>query len=359
MLRTKHHYYYFDEGKGKCEGDTFNDNVKEILGEHTELSVVSEIILKALCYVHSKSMRLDFNNDICNFMFFWIGDKILNHLSKKQFFEEIMLNLFASLNKSGTQKICDFHYNNIYAENFQNIKLIFDYSEDYNSYAEQITDYNLPCNQDYKQYLQRYVDSYKKFYNKCTLEESNDNYCEAFKKYFDGKDKYFLSTWTCDLKLNDPRDKEFEEEVEAGDDADTKAQLEQASRRTLLDTQHRLSSHIFPSEREARARVPGIHDSPLDAGISVINSNGSSSERNSSTITSKSITGAVSVAGALVPSYLLYNYTPAGNLINKLLGRKTRMNYNPLTEAQLIDNFSHPGSFTSERSRYNVAYRPV
>ncbi|KNA01591.1 hypothetical protein PVNG_06053 [Plasmodium vivax North Korean] len=126
-----------------------------------------------------------------------------------------------------------------------------------------------------------------------------------------------------------------------------------------MDTQHRLSSHIFPSEREAQATVPGIHDSPLDGGTSVINSNGSSSERNSSTITSKSINGAVSVAGALVPSYLLYNYTPAGNLINKLLGRTTRMNHNPIMEEQLINNFYQPEQFNSERSGYNISYRPV
>ncbi|KMZ83193.1 hypothetical protein PVBG_06029 [Plasmodium vivax Brazil I] len=76
-------------------------------------------------------------------------------------------------------------------------------------------------------------------------------------------------------------------------------------------------------------------------------------------MTSKSITGAVSVAGALVPSYLLYNYTPAGNLINKLLGRTTRMNHNPLTEAQLMNNFYPPDQFNSERSGYNISYRPV
>ncbi|KMZ96390.1 hypothetical protein PVNG_06301 [Plasmodium vivax North Korean] len=359
MLRTKHYYYYFDNEIGVCDGDIFNDKAKEILDKHPELKGVSEKVLKALCYVHSKSMISGFDKDICDFLYYWIGDKILNGLTKKQFFEEIMLTLFKSLNDSGTRKICDFHYNNIYAENFQNIKLIFDYSEDYNSYEKQITGRNTPCNQDYKKYLETYVNSFKIFYDKCTVQQLNYNYCEAFKKYFYGKNTYLLSTWTCDLKINDSRDIEFKEKEEVEDDADTETQLEEASPRSLMDTQHRLSSQIFSSGREALATVPGMHDSTLDGETSIINSNGSSSERNSSTITSKSITGAVSVAGALVPSYLLYNYTPAGNMINKLLGRKTTMNYNPLTEAQLIDNFSHPGSFTSERSRYNVAYRPV
>ncbi|SCA83710.1 Plasmodium vivax Vir protein, putative [Plasmodium vivax] len=291
---------------GSCEDDHSNDKAKEILRKHPELEDISEKILKALCYVRIKSKTKGFNNDICGFLYYWIGDQILKDLTKKQFFGEIMLTLFKSLNEGDTQEICDYHYYNIHKDNFNNIKLIFDYSEHYNSYEKQIIEHNPPCNQDYKQYLQTYVDSYITFNNKCNVEGLNDNYCEAFRKYFDGKDKGLLATWTCDLKIDDPRDNEFEEE-EVEDDANTETQLQQASPRPLINTQHRLSSQIFSSGREARATVPGIHDSPLDGRTSVINSNGSSSEHNSSTIISKIVTGAVSVAGALVPSYLLYN----------------------------------------------------
>ncbi|VVA00248.1 PIR protein, partial [Plasmodium vivax] len=52
-------------------------------------------------------------------------------------------------------------------------------------------------------------------------------------------------------------------------------------------------------------------------------------------------------------------YTPAGNLINKLLGRTARMNHNPLMEEQLINNFYQPEQFNSGRSGYNISYRPV
>ncbi|SCA83468.1 Plasmodium vivax Vir protein, putative [Plasmodium vivax] len=286
----------------------FNDKAKEILGEYTELSGVSEKILKALCYVYNKSIRERFDKDLCKFFYFWLGNILLNKLEerKKQFYIHIIINIFKSLNSAGNGEVCELPHIYIHEDDFDNIKRIFDYSEDYSSYKEQITGHNPPCNQDYKKYLQTYVNSYKTFYDKCNVEGLNDNYCEAFRKYFDGKDKGLLATWTCDLKIDDPRDNEFEEE-EVEDDANTETQLQQASPRPLINTQHRLSSQIFSSGREARATVPGIHDSPLDGRTSVINSNGSSSEHNSSTIISKIVTGAVSVAGALVPSYLLYN----------------------------------------------------
>ncbi|KMZ91129.1 hypothetical protein PVMG_00003 [Plasmodium vivax Mauritania I] len=278
----------------------FNDKAKEILGEHTELSVVSEIILKALCYVHSKSMRLDFNNDICNFMFFWIGDKILNHLSKKQFFEEIMLNLFESLNGSGTHKICDYHYNNINEENFQNVKLIFDYSEDYISYEKQITGHNPPCNHDYKQYLQKYVESYKIFYDKCTVERLNYNYCEAFTKYFNGKKHDLLSTWTCKLSENlSPPEERFEE---VDGEASESPKLRE---RPVIEAHNALTQRGSKDVRLLDAKFPFPRVTDLD--MNTLGLGSATAPTDNPSIASKSITGAVSVAGILVPSYLMYN----------------------------------------------------
>ncbi|CAG9479387.1 unnamed protein product [Plasmodium vivax] len=359
MLRTNYYYYYFNNDIGVCEGDSFNDKAKEILDKHPELKGVSEKILKALCYVHRKSMRTDFKNDICDFLFYWIGDIILKDLKNKEFFGEIMLNLFETLNKSGTREICNFSYNNIYEENFKNVKLIFDYSEDYNSYEEQIIGYNPPCNQDYKEYLKTYVDTYNKFNNKCTVEKSNENYCEAFKKYFDGKDANLLSTWTCDLRKNDPRDKEFEEEEGEGEeDAERAAQMEQVSPGPVTDTHDPMLLQRSPSASEAQAMVPGIPGPHLDRGSFLIDSASSPKDDKSTSITSKSITGALSVAGILVPSYLVYNYTPAGIWISKLLGRNKGPNFNSYANQELMPNFSMPGDSYSERSRYNISYRP-
>ncbi|CAI7719433.1 Plasmodium vivax Vir protein, putative [Plasmodium vivax] len=362
MLRTKHYYYYFDKEMGSCEDDHSNDKAKEILRKHPELEDISEKILKAICYVRSKSKTKGFNNDICGFLYYWIGDQILKDLTKKQFFGEIMLTLFKSLNEGDTHEICDYHYYNIHKDNFNNIKLIFDYSEDYNSYEKQIIGHNPPCNQDYKQYLQTYVDSYITFNNKCNVEGLNDNYCEAFRKYFDGKDANLLSTWTCDLKKDDPRDLDLGDE---GEDQEEQKTVDETLKgmgkfpsRIRIGSQDVQSDHEFSSIRASRlghfrSAAPG-----LDTETSLMGRPSSPPDSSSPSIASKSITGAVSVAGILVPSYLMYNYTYAGTCINKVLGKKTRTNFNPYTDQFLMANFSGPENLYSEINRYNISYSP-
>ncbi|CAG9483792.1 unnamed protein product [Plasmodium vivax] len=289
LLRTKHNYQKFEEEYGTCKNVSFYPAATEELRGFGGFPKISDKILKAVCYVYNKSKSSLIDDDTCRFLYFWLGNTLINSLNNNDFFSEVIIKLFQRLYENKDIKICNLPYIRMDESDFKKTKLIFDYYQDYDNYNMHLVPHNRP---------------------------------------FDP------------LKLE-------------AEDEEQEAQLHENSERVgepqpLLPIYGRVQAYqenLDPLSPYSTVPEKGIVSTTPDG--------------TPSTITSKSITGAVSVPGALVPSYLLYNYTPAGNLINKLLGRTTRTNHNPLMEEQLINNFYQPEQFNSERSGYNISYRPV
>ncbi|SCA60072.1 VIR protein [Plasmodium vivax] len=347
-LNTKYYYASLEKGYNDCKDEKFYNAAEEKLKENHLNEEVSEQILKGLCYVYRKSLIQDYERDICKYLYYWLGNILIDKMKHNHVFQDVIRNLFNIL-KNQKGQICTASTYHIVVEKFKNIKLLFDYSKDYDSYMNQITDYNQPCNEKYQKYLQTYINTYNMFQRECQDKRTYYGYCDVFDEYFANKNRTLLSTWTCNPQDNEP-------EVEYPETDKTE---EEPPRTNVIEGQSVALGEQFKGGREQVAEPPGSSHYLPHQDTFVSNNASDNSDDTPPSITSKSITGAVSVAGALVPSYLLYNYTPAGNLINKLLGRTTRMNHNPLSEAQLMNNFYQPEGFNSERSGYNISYRPV
>ncbi|CAG9485310.1 unnamed protein product [Plasmodium vivax] len=346
ILPTKLHYHLLDDPKwGKCEGESFYNAAKEEISRKRGLQDDSDKILEALCYVYKRSSRVGFDNNLCNFLYFWLGDILLKKLEKEDFFQEIILKLFKNITND-TGQVCTAPYQYIHRDDFKKVKKIFDCSEDYKIYDIQYVNLNMSCNSKYKSHFNTNMNVYGDFYSECAVEGKVNTYCEAFKKYFPNREKNLLSKWTCNLQEIEPQVEDIKEEDEPGEEE------VQLSLRSKEEEQGKKLSRGFTDLSVPGAGIPVAQSPYLERADSEIGSAASPS------ITSKSITGAVSVAGILVPSYLMYNYTYAGTWINKVLGRKTRTNFNPYTDQYLMANFSGPENFNSERSRYNISYRP-
>ncbi|KMZ76844.1 hypothetical protein PVIIG_06424 [Plasmodium vivax India VII] len=151
---------------------------------------------------------------------------------------------------------------------------------------EQLTQDNHKCTENYKDYLQNYVNLYKDLQRECEGKINSNKYCDYFKTYFSDKDSNLLSTWTCELK-------------------ETKEQTTQIKERSSVyvgqtQLQPTLTA-ISGSEEQARPSVPHSDSSSSGMGISASSLNGIPTP-----ITSKSITAIASTAGFLVPSFLMY-----------------------------------------------------
>ncbi|CAI7723971.1 PIR protein [Plasmodium vivax] len=351
-LRTIHYYYKLDKGRYGCEYFPFYDAATRVLDSYHWRQKDSDKILRALCYAYKNILAGYLDNDICNFLYFWLGNILLEKLVTKELFHEVILKLFNTLVDDKKDQICELPHSLMFTEDFKDFKLIFDCSEDYKSYEVQHNHPRMSCNNDYKEHLDKHISNYNYFYNKCKIENLGEPYCTAFEKYFPDKNSNLLSQFNCRLETRNPivhqLIEDHEEAQELSQEGEMIRGLQQEQKSSVVRKRD-----VYPVEH------PSSSDSYVNRMDSQMGGNLLPSDGIPSSITSKSVTGAVSVAGALVPSYLLYNYTPAGNLINKLLGRTTRMNHNPLTEAQLMNNFYQPEEFNSERSGYNISYRPV
>ncbi|KMZ88724.1 hypothetical protein PVBG_05670 [Plasmodium vivax Brazil I] len=311
-LRTNFHYDKLDNGWDICEGNTLYNTSKAELNQHTELHDISEKILKALCYVYKTSMRETFDKDVCNFLYYWLANILLNNLKLEQFYSEIIINLFANLKNDRDRKICNIRtFTTFNKDEFNKVKLIFDFSEDYDTYKSHFSQHNHDCNKNYKEYLDTYITSYNKIRSDCTTESRNYSYCEAFRYYFNNKNDDLLSTWKCNLKENDPRDLDTEEEGEEEEEAEANGEtvkgMEQLPPNSRIGTHGVQSDNGFASVEASRAGYLRPEAPDLYTGASLMGRPSSPTDNPSPSITSKSITGAVSVAGILVPSYLMYN----------------------------------------------------
>ncbi|CAI7724027.1 Plasmodium vivax Vir protein, putative [Plasmodium vivax] len=351
ILNTKHYYGKLDKGLELCQYYEFYDKAKTELDKNAGLEKDSDKIISALCYVYTMSSNAHFDTNICNFLYYWLGNILLEKLITKDLFHEVILDLFNTLiNKN--RKICELPHSLMFKEDFKDFKLIFDCSEDYKSYKVQYINPTKSCNNNYNSHLESNIEIYNRFYSECEVHDLKKPYCDTFRKYFSDKNGNLLSQFKCKLETKDPRVRQLEK-------GHMEAQAQAGGRQIIGGLQGEEEFSVVPEIEDSPAEFPSSTDFYVNREDSQMGSNSLPSDGTPSSITSKSITGAVSVAGALVPSYLLYNYTPAGNLINKLLGRTTRMNHNPLTEAQLMNNFYQPEGFNSERSGYNISYRPV
>ncbi|SBT72571.1 hypothetical protein, conserved [Plasmodium ovale] len=58
------------------------------------------------------------------------------------------------------------------------------FSSDYGNYKMYLANTNAPCNANYKNYLDNYVENYKSVYSYCKIEQKKDKHYEEFHKFF-------------------------------------------------------------------------------------------------------------------------------------------------------------------------------
>ncbi|KMZ89587.1 hypothetical protein PVBG_03308 [Plasmodium vivax Brazil I] len=301
ILNTKYYYRKLDNGWDICQKDAFYNKAKIELKRNDGLENDSDKILRALCYVYKNRLSDTLDSDKCNFLYFWLGTILLEKLIRKDFFHEIILKLFNTLLDDKDKQICQLPHSLMLKKDFEDFKLIFDSSEDYKSYSQHLLSPGISCSNKYKSYLDTHINNYSKFYNECELEKNGYEYCKAFSKYFPNNKKNLFSEFNCSLQLDEPKSVKFAE----GRERELEQLQEEKSNRESPQKEKLTVAHT--SVVESLALPPESSVIQSETGAFQMSSNSLPSDDPPSSITSKSITGAVSVAGALVPSYLLYN----------------------------------------------------
>ncbi|KNA01533.1 hypothetical protein PVNG_05554 [Plasmodium vivax North Korean] len=298
ILQTKYNYGKLDSGRDTCEYDIFYKEAKHILDSNEGLKNDSDKILRALCYVYKNRLSGVLQSEICNFLYYWLGNILIDKMTHKTVFFDVIIKLFNTLKNNISEKLCNLPHPYMYVNNFEKIKLFFDYSEDYNTYKHQLTGKNNSCNENYKTYLDKYVNSYKEVKVECAENKNPNSYCNEFHYYFKDKNDDLLSKWTCELQ------ERRQQEEELGDDITQNPKLPLVHGIGVVPS---TSLNQFSSLTGQKEKRPGYSDYPSTEATLELSNNSLPSDDSSPSTIKKSITSAVSAAGLLVPPFLLYN----------------------------------------------------
>ncbi|KMZ76897.1 hypothetical protein PVIIG_05825, partial [Plasmodium vivax India VII] len=196
-------YYKFESGQGNCEGVPFDSEVRDELENHPSLKNISDKIAKALCYVYWKKVfNDDFSNDLCSYMYYWIGDKIYSNLSSTSEFKSIIRILYDELNNTDYFTICQPVKHWIDKNNFDKNKVLFDYSKDYGNIEIDVAHGDTTCNQNYKGYIEKYIEIYNDAYSYCKIKNDAIYECDKFSAILNDVLYNKLSSFTCTQSEN-------------------------------------------------------------------------------------------------------------------------------------------------------------
>ncbi|GAW84210.1 variable surface protein [Plasmodium gonderi] len=200
-LPTKKKYTIFDKKNEYCYNSYIENNAKNLLGNKGELANVSNKIYNALCYAYNQYKTKVFNSEDCNYLYFWLVDMLDKNLTDENSFYAAMIRLNFILEQASLST-CNSSIYKINPKNVKNIKILFDFSKDYDELKKHFPTSNKPCNGSFKLHLDGYVMKYTEFKNICNDSYNSHETCTAFKKYFTDKNNLNLTQWTCNLARN-------------------------------------------------------------------------------------------------------------------------------------------------------------
>ncbi|KMZ82971.1 hypothetical protein PVIIG_05266 [Plasmodium vivax India VII] len=221
-LNTIINYDNFDKYKNNCYNYPNITTLKYLLGGNFWGKNISDELLNALCYVYKRHKDDTLDRNICNYLYYWLGSKVLTNLRHTYFFFDVLKKIYYILSRGERGQVCDPAGYNIYHHNFHKFKLVYDLSEDYETYKSHFSGIMPSCDKDYDEAIQSYKYLYNDLRKKCTIERTNyyEPYCQAFNEYFTEEKNAQISLWKCQLREDKQEVQQLEKEP--GEDAATK-----------------------------------------------------------------------------------------------------------------------------------------
>ncbi|KMZ98956.1 hypothetical protein PVNG_05668 [Plasmodium vivax North Korean] len=201
-LTSKIIYSYFEEGKEGCDNHDFYSNIRdEFKGKYQfyHLDRISDKILKALCYIYIRKTnhRNAFDQELCSYLYYWLGDKIYPMVHDQTVFSIIINMIYQELYRTNMFTTCTPLHENIDENTFIRYKLLFDYSKDHENIKLNTLNPNTTCDEHYKEVIDKYVNTYKDVYSSCYISYEKKYDCEKIFSLFGNKNHSELMSYSC------------------------------------------------------------------------------------------------------------------------------------------------------------------
>ncbi|GAW84616.1 variable surface protein [Plasmodium gonderi] len=353
-------YANFYRNVDNCKEYPFYEKAKSSIEKEEWEQNVSSKILNALCYVYNESINKKIDESTCNYLYYWLNDTIYTNI-KFQLHSTLVIQVLNFLLQSiDGQNICKYDQYNINKENYKDIKILFDFSKDYDMLKKYFSNDYKFCNKDFQDYLYRYIRKYNEFKDICNKPNSRKEICSAFYNYFNRRTEENLSQWKCTLKRSNPNYATQKEEharvtqpnvqglnivqTHAVVNADNNGNKEHEyvnqyanMNEDVHDLNHKQSEYFsFTKESQELSAVIDVSGNPSGS-------------------TSKSMAIPPLAIGISIFSIILCKFTPVGYWLKKALLGKSKRKRNIIIERNKIEDFSITEDLDSQR-RFNISY---
>ncbi|VVA00400.1 PIR protein [Plasmodium vivax] len=161
-LTSKIKYSKFEDGQGGCDDIPFYSSIWDELQRYPmyDLHRISDKILKAICFIYNKKRYLpdDFDEELCWYFYYWLGDKIYPKVKHQTVFSYIIQMIYTELSLNSENFIfCKRPNTNINLDIFFKNKMLFDYSKDYHNFELATPHGETTCDKEYKEHMNNYI----------------------------------------------------------------------------------------------------------------------------------------------------------------------------------------------------------
>ncbi|SBT73182.1 Plasmodium vivax Vir protein, putative [Plasmodium ovale] len=299
-----------------------------IKNTHIKDTSITEILLKGfhyICYMHSGKYLYSKRWD---YLYYWMGNKIINNLGDSVSFRDVMFTLKAVKSKCDEKNPYDENIFGITTEEFKKLKKVYDYFENYSTIFEKIGYNSTDCTLELKKHVDDSFQNYNIVKAECAG-KVNEHYCKMFQELVKKYEKDDLKKLTCNGTKN-PTASSEDERVQY---------REVQSRGTGLHEPH------LQTDSEGRIQDRSMHGGHI--------SNNSSFDNVMPIL--------FPIFGIFCVFFILYKFTPFGTWVNVKLLRKKVIQYDIDSKEteELLENTYEFSSTNKENKEHYVVYYPI
>ncbi|KMZ76776.1 hypothetical protein PVIIG_05888 [Plasmodium vivax India VII] len=198
-------YYNFEYEIGDCQNVPFHSDVVDDLNMNPKLKHISQKLVKALCFIYNRKKyhQDNFNNELCSYLYYWIGDKLYANLSTTRDFSKNINMMYEELNKYNQYIICNPLSTSVDKKTFDRNNILYDFSKDYLNIKIDTAHGETTCDTDYKEYILKYISTYNDAYSNCKGNNQEEYDCDHFNRLFKEHKYQDLSSFSCRYRQND------------------------------------------------------------------------------------------------------------------------------------------------------------
>ncbi|SCA60164.1 VIR protein [Plasmodium vivax] len=367
----------YGEYHNEVQCDKLHEELKKVypekLGDYKNIQKFCEKLTDILSRFNTLKFYGSLQDHKCIIVKYWMYDQLFNYIKGEYSIENMrpFLHILPSIWKGSiTDTNCILDDVDIDSkEDFNKIKILFDYAQDYNTIKSAIKLPNKECSDEYMSYLKKGIETYNAFKQDCS-DNSDEHYCVKFRNLKNIYEMDKLSNIIC--KIENPSLKYSLEAFNFPDEDDS----EREERETKGLGKGKQQMEYFEEEEEVNKGGIGIagnglQDSgrmlqldrsvQLEPGVPLDSQALSHSLSPSPLSTNDNLRKAViPVSGGLLSLFMFYKFTPLGRRLRVFFSRNklNSLNNNQVNDYLLTNKieYGHPNS---EIDRHNIGYNPL